>query len=270
MCATRWGSISAAPSSAIEPFSSVNYSEYIDRTYTPENLIQPSLAMHQGNFGSLCTSIAGATFNGNGTCSSPSGQLYNPLTGAPFAGNVIPTTMFASQSNTLMNYLPAPNIVTAGLPNGAINNISVNRTAHDVGTTNDRFDFKLREKDLLYATFMRSNATVYLIAEAAPPDYAQAIYPAENESYTLAENHTFGPTALNEFRFAWFDARVIEYGQNLNFNPQNLFPGLQPGINRGLPTMSMTGYTGMFSDIGNLPKNNVPDVEITDNFTKVR
>ncbi|MGA3322938.1 MAG: carboxypeptidase-like regulatory domain-containing protein [Terriglobia bacterium] len=250
-------------------FFFLNYSEYIDRTYTPENLIQPSLAMHQGNFGSICTSIAGASFNGSGVCSSTAGQLYNPLTSAAFAGNVIPTSMFASQSNTLMGYLPAPSIVTPGLPNGAFDYIPVNRTAHDIGTTNDRFDFKLRDKDLLYATYMRSNATVYQIAAASPQSYGQIIYPAENISFSVAENHTFGPTALNEFRYAWFNARVIEYGQNLNFNPQTLFPGLNPGINRGLPTMAITGYSGMFSDIGNLPRNNVPDVEITDNFTKV-
>lgn len=250
-------------------FFFVNYSGYVQRTYTPENLVQPSLAMHQGNFGAVCTSIAGASFNGSGVCSSPAGQLYNPLTGAPFAGNVIPTSMFASQANTLLGYLPAPNVVTSGLPSGQTNNISLNRLARDIGTTNDRFDYKLREKDILYFTWWKTNATVYLVPEADPETYGQAIYPAMQTDYTLAENHTFGPTALNEFRGTWYAFSTIEYGQNLGFNPQSLFPGLQNGINRGLPTMSMTGYTGMFTDIGNLPKAHQPDVEFTDNFTKV-
>lgn len=154
-------------------FFFLNYSEYIDRSYTPENLVQPSLAMHQGNFGSVCTTLnsGAATFNGSGICSNPSGQLYNPQTGAPFANNVIPTSMFAAQANRLLGYLPTPNVVTAGLPNGVTDNVSVNRTAHDIGTTNDRFDVKLTEKDLLYGTYIRSNATVYLVAAASPANY---------------------------------------------------------------------------------------------------
>ena len=250
-------------------FFFLNASEYIDRTYTPENLVQPSLAMHQGNFGSVCTSISGASFNGGGVCSATAGQLYNPLTGAPFANNVIPTSMFAPQSTVLLGFLPAPDIATAGLPSGATNNITLNRTAHDIDTTNDRLDYKLSNNDLLYGTYMRSNATVYLVAAAAPPDYDQIVYPPTNTTGTLAENHTFGPTALNEIRWAWSDRAVIEKGQNLGFNPQTLFPGLDPGANRGLPTMTMTGYTGMFADVGNLPRAHDPTIEVTDNFTKV-
>jgi hypothetical protein len=246
-------------------FFFLNYSEYIDRSYTPENLVQPSLAMHQGNFGALCTS---GTYNTGGICTSGV-QLYNPLTGAPFANNVIPTTSFAPQASALLGYLPSPNIVTSGLPNGVVDNISVNRTAHDIGTTNDRFDVKLTEKDLLYGTFLRSNATVYLVAAASPQNYGQIIYPPNNTGYTLSENHTFGPTMLNEFRIGWFDREVVEHGQNLGFNPQSLFPGLQNGGNRGLSTMSMTGYTGMFSDVGNLPHSHNPLIQFTDNFTKV-
>jgi len=259
-------------------FFFLDYSEYIDRSYTPENLTEPSVAMHQGNFGSVCTTLnsGAATFNGNGICSNPSGQLYNPLTGAPFAGNVIPNSMFTSQSNTLLGYLPAPNVNTPGLPNGSINFVTLNRTAHDIGTTNDRFDVKLTEKDMLYGTYMRSNATVYLVAAASPANYGQIIYPPNNSGYALAENHTFGPTALNEFRIGWFDREVVEHGQNLNFNPQTLFAGLQNGYNRGLPTMNVTGYGGspstganFISDVGNLPHSHNPLVQFTDNFTKV-
>ncbi len=253
-----------------------NYSMYDDRYYTPESLSMPSLSMAQGNFGVLCTSL-GATFNASGVCSSNSGQLYNPLTGAAFAGNVIPASMFASQSSTLLNYLPPPNIKVTnagglditGLPNGATDFITQNRNAHDQPVTNDRFDVKLTEKDLLYGTYTRAGSTAYQEADADPQTYGQDIYPITNIGYSLAENHTFSPTAVNEFRYNWFYKAVVEYGINLGFNPQTLFPGLENSYNRGLPAMSMTGYTGMFTDIGNLPVNKQTVIEFTDNFTKV-
>jgi hypothetical protein len=248
-----------------------NFSYYDERAYTGESLVIPTLAMQGGNFGALCTS---GVYGGNGVCTSGV-QLYNPATGAPYAGNVIPKTSFTSQSNTLLSYLPAPNIVGAGAPNpnglpsGAADFLTQNRTAHDMPVTNDRADFKLTEKDLLYATYTRAGATAYLEANAYPQTYGQDVYPPTNTQVTMAETHTFSPTMVNEFRGSWFDRTVVEVGINLGFNPQTLFPGLQPTYNRGLPTMNMTGYTGMFHDVGNLPHAHVPSVEFTDNLTKV-
>ncbi len=261
-------------------FFFVNWSELLSRSYTTENLVIPSQAMDQGNFGVLCTSLSSgtATFNGSGVCSSNAGQLYNPVTGQPFASNVMPTSMFASQVSTLLGFLPAPNIKVTnalgnditGLPSGATDFTSQNRAADDIGVTNDRLDFKLTNKDLLYATYWRAAAPVYIEAEPYPQTYGVVIYPPTNTGYTFTEIHTFGPTAVNEIRYSWFDREVVETGINLGFNPQSLFPSLQNSYNRGLPTMSMTGYTGMFHDVGNLPHSHNPAIQFTDNFSKVR
>jgi hypothetical protein len=249
-------------------FFFLNWSELLSRSYTPENLVMPSLAMDQGNFGALCSGTA--TFNSSGVCSTASEQLYNPLNGQPFANNVIPTSMFAAQSKLLLGFLPAPNILTAGLPSGPTDFVTQNRAADDVGVTNDRLDFKLTDKDMLYATYWREGAPVYLQAQPYPQTYGQDEYPPTNTGYTLAETHTFGPTAVNELRYSWFDREVVEVGINLGFNPQTeLFPQLQNSYNRGLPTMSITGYTGMFHDIGNLPHSHNPAIEFTDNYSKV-
>lgn len=262
-----------------------NFSYYDERAYTGESLDLPSLSMQSGNFGALCQTVSNGVatpgFNGaNGVCNVSGGiQLYNPQNGQPFAGNVIPKTMFASQSSTLLNYLPAPNIAGPGAPNpyglpgGTADFITQNRTAHDIDVTNDRADFKLTEKDLLYATYMRAGATAYLEANAYPQTYGQDVYPPTNTQVTMAETHTFGPTMVNEFRGSWFDRTVVEVGINLGFNPDTLFPELQNTYNRGLPTMNIgsgaTGYTGMFHDVGNLPHAHVPALEFTDNLSKV-
>jgi hypothetical protein len=59
-------------------------------------------------------------------------------------------------------------------------------------------------------------------------------------------------------------------GQNTNFNPASLFPQLPIVNNGGFPQVTMTGYTGMFYDTGKGYPFPQYDIEIVDNFTKVR
>ena len=88
--------------------------------------------------------------------------------------------------------------------------------------------------------------------------------------YTLAETHTFNPHTLNDFRFAWFDHPSIRTGINQDLDPTTLFPQLTKSPNRGMPTMSMTGYTGMFYDYGTGYYGHGWDFEYADNLTWVK
>src|SRR5262249_17483897 len=45
----------------------------------------PTQAMRQGNFAEIC---AGG-FNSSGLCNDPSGQIYNPVSGQPYANNLV-------------------------------------------------------------------------------------------------------------------------------------------------------------------------------------
>jgi hypothetical protein len=262
-----WGINVGGPIKRDRLFFFFDYTGFTDHTAATQSLSQPSMSMRQGDFGALCTS---GTYNSNGICTSGT-QLYNPLTGAPFLNNVIPSSMITSQATKLLTYLPAPTLNTAGLPGGTRNLFSSNASIHDVGTTNDRVDLKLRDKDTLYGTFTRSNATRWTLPQAYPSTYGSyGAYVPENFGFTLAENHTFSPTSLNEFRVAFFDRAVWAAGQNQDFNPSSLFPQLTPANNRGLPQMSITGYSGMWYDYGNGPRSHGVDIEFTDNFTHVR
>src|SRR5580698_5980242 len=81
-------------------FFFVNYERNPHSLAGGNNLaIVPSDAQRGGDFGEDCTGpINGGSFDSNGVCSNPSGQLYNPYTG---------------------NAIPFNNLVTAGLYNPA-------------------------------------------------------------------------------------------------------------------------------------------------------
>lgn len=75
------------------------------RNTTPENLyaVVPTVAERAGDFSSLVQTVNGAPTQ------TP---IYDPITQQPFAGNVIPTSHIAPQAVAVLNFYPAPNLVT--------------------------------------------------------------------------------------------------------------------------------------------------------------
>src|SRR5207248_9369842 len=108
------------------------------------SLSMPSLAMRNGDFSALCSSFS------SGVCAAGT-QLYNPFTGAPFAGNQIPGSLIAHQAKTLLPYLPSPtNLPSAALPAGSPNYIAkVPNNAH-INGVDLRLDGQLSAADPVY------------------------------------------------------------------------------------------------------------------------
>lgn len=244
-----------------------DYSGLRNRLYHQDSLVFPSSAMRQGNFSALCS-----TYGANGVCTDPKGtQLYNPSTGQPFPNNQIPASMITSQATALMKFLPAPSTSTSGLPFGTPNYFGLVSTAQDVNALDARVDYQISSRDSLYGIYSRNVGSPWQWALGTPSTYGNGSnYGYKTFSYTLVETHTFSPSMVNELRVSYFDHPGIRSGQNLNFDPRSLFPQLTASPNRGLPTMTITGYTGMFTDIGTGYYGHEPDVEFTDNFTWVR
>lgn len=74
------------------------------RTGVVQNTV-PTSAMRNGNMSFLCT--VGFT---NGVCNDPSGQIYNPLTGQPFANNLISSGMISPVAQGILKLYPLPKI----------------------------------------------------------------------------------------------------------------------------------------------------------------
>lgn len=233
-----------------------DYSGYRHSGSNNVSLTLPGMDMRQGNFSAIST------------------QLYNPKTGQPFQGNQIPTGMFASQVVALLKYLPAPvnsAVNTAGLPSGGANYIvATGGVEQNVDAQDLRVDYNISSSDRVFGVFARRIADPWDSSTAYPATYGQGRYGYKDTTLSGTEVHTFNSTTLNDLRVAWGDYATKFAGQNQNLNPQTLFPQMPDSIARGLPTMTISGYTGMFHDYGTgfyTPRWNV---EITDNFTHIQ
>lgn len=235
------------------------------KTSSTANLTLPSMAMRSGDFSALCTTFSGGVCV-NGT------QLYNPYTGGAFVNNQIPTSMFASQSKTLLSYLPAPtNLSSAGLPNGSPNYVIPKTSNIGVNGVDYRMDGMLSPNDSVYGVFHWSKGSPWYLANTNYPDnYGNsADFGYTDFAISGTETHVFSPTAVNEFRAAWVVHAATRTGQNTNIQPSSLFPQIPATDNGGLPTTSISGYSGMFYDYGKGYSFPEYDIELVDNFTKV-
>ncbi|MBV6431064.1 MAG: hypothetical protein IANPNBLG_01186 [Bryobacteraceae bacterium] len=246
-----------------------DYAGLRNRTYTSPQLTIPGMAMRDGDFGALCP-----TFSASGECIDSKGtQLYNPWTGSPFPFNKIPSNMITSQARELNKFLPPPTqaVNSGGVPGAGVNFIGLNAAAQSMNAIDLRIDYNISDKDQVYGVYTRNIGDPFGVQQNYPSTYGQASnFGYKTFGYSLVETHTFSPTLLNDFRFAWFDHPNIRTGMNLDFDPTTLFPQLTKSPNRGLPTMSMAGYTGMFYDYGKGYYSHAFDLEWTDNITWVK
>jgi carboxypeptidase family protein/TonB-dependent receptor-like protein len=262
----------------------------------------PDQDMIAGNFSSLLTSTPAmaADMNGNPTgqtaldCSgNPTyvGELFNakltqasnlnangfcgvPITGPGgqlnvFGGN----TQIDPLAARLAALYPAPNASTNGYNYIAVPLERTTRNNFDV-----RVDHKFSDADTFFTRFSYEDQP-----REIPAPFGNALDGGgffdgnEEDSYrslAISENHTFSPTALNEFRFGYNRVNAHRFQQNANTDvSQELgFPGVpfSPG-NGGLPSISFSDG----SSVGIGSSGYLPSIEkqnsfvFTDNFNKV-
>lgn len=243
----------------------------------PTNMLIPSMAMRQGDFSASCDVYT------NGVCSetnpnNPNVQLYNPLTGKPFQSNQIPGSMITPQAQTLNAFLPPTTIASSpGLPNQAQPNW-FGATPLRFGTNNEqvRLDYQAGSKDSIVAFYNGSRGYPWFYGYAGPPNYGNwSDHGYNNLNFAGTETHIISPGIVNEFRLGWVFAMRDKIGQNLGFEPWQLFPGLPAAAgNGGLPNISVSGYSGtntggLLSDVGN-SREKFNTVDVDDNLTMVR
>jgi hypothetical protein len=249
-------------------FFFVSYRGIREKSSRIANLALSSPVMRTGDFSALCS-----TYSVNGVCSDPNGtQLYNPWTGQPFARNQIPSNIITSQARTLMRYLPPLTIASLALPNGAPNYIAPVPSEFGLNGFDARLDGQLSSKDYVYGTVHQSVGDPWSKGTGStPPDYGnEGDRGYRHYSFSATEAHVFSPTTVNEARWAWTKWAQSNNGQNTDFNPQSLFPQLAVDNNGGLPTMNISGYTGMWTDGGLTYQYPEYTIQVSDNFSHVR
>ncbi len=162
----------------------------------------PTALMRQGNFSELLNAATSGITDGNGRPVAV--QIYDPATGLPYPGNIIPASQINPVAQRYLNVFPSPD--TAGV----VNNYHTHRQKES--TFNDfdaRLDHSFSTEDQL---FLR--ASVWRDGFSDPgriPGYQAGFGSgdANNKGYQigLGETHVFSPSLINEFRAGWMSFR---------------------------------------------------------------
>ncbi|MBS1850510.1 MAG: TonB-dependent receptor [Acidobacteria bacterium] len=166
--------------------------------------------------------------------------IHDPLTGTPFADNIIPADRISPLSNRIIALLPA---VTTGGTNNYI-------TAPSAKNNMDQFTLRLDENWGLNNLFIRYSL---LKTDLGLPSYAALSGSTVNDlahNAGIEWNRSLTPTLLNTARFGFnrYFHKTIQDGAGgedlLHF--QNVVTN--PIIN-GLPTIAVTGYSAFGGNI---------------------
>jgi hypothetical protein len=193
----------------------------LDTTLTP--------LMRQGNFSELL----------------PGKQLRNPLTGQPYAGNIIPASQLSPQALNVLQYIP-----NANSP-GTSNNLNASYPSNDsFNQTIDRLDQNIGDKIRLFFRYAWQNENI-LIGAINP--YNATTVPVQTRNWVVGYTQTITPSMVNDFRVGRqklvTDALNYWYVNNLNDAGAQLgIPGFDGDVrfnNPGIPQFSITGYSSL-------------------------
>jgi hypothetical protein len=230
----------------------------------------PTLKMRNGDFSELLRDT-----NGDGKLE---GIIYDPLTGQPFDGNVIPEGSIDPAARNIIDQLyPEPNV--AGQPSSSGNGQTINNFLYNpvLKRQDDQFDVKidhyLSQKNHLFGRYSFERTGRFLPAQLPHGD-SGTTFGAGNglirgQSFAFNDIHTFSPKWLNEFRLGIsrisFKVTSIDAGTNLA--EQVGIPGIN--ITDTATAMSQIQFSrnDITSDIRNLGANsNQPLLTFLDTF----
>ncbi len=126
--------------------------------------------------------------------------ILDPLSGAAFPGNIIPTSRLSPVSLKVQSsYLPLPN---QGAPGALVNNFGWvhpypgDQYLADVVTT--RIDHKFSDKNSVYGRFS-AYLPRYVLAGTYPTLLATKL--RQSHSWSIVDSHVFSPNTVNTFTF---------------------------------------------------------------------
>jgi hypothetical protein len=220
----------------------------------------PSDAMRRGDFSEL------------------SRIIYDPQTGQPFAGNIIPTERIDNVARNILTQLyPTANTAGARQTNGqTINNYLINPIKERQDNQADfKFDHNLTSSNRFFVRYSYQK-THRLQPATLPHGDAGATFGAGDgnikaQSLAFNDTQTLSANWLNEFRFGWSSIKFLMTPIDYGTNPASAV-GL-PNINLNQATSAMTQLA--FQNIRNLGANsnqplitNQNDFQIFDSVTR--
>jgi hypothetical protein len=208
----------------------------------------PTAAMRAGDFSGFPTIFDPATFD--------------PLTGTaqPFPNNQIPPQRISQIYKNMLPFIPLPNVPGVG-PTG-LNFKSSPVDVRDFDQWTARLDHRISPKDTIFARYSLNNSRIGFPG-VAPLYGTRFQYSARN--LAIAETHTFGGAAVNQFHFGFQSTRnfrladgnfgTINFAQdviglkNVSTNPSNFgLPNINVAGNASIAPNGFTPQGGLYKE----------------------
>ncbi len=240
-------------------FFFVSYEGTRETRQLPVNLTVASAAMKRGDFSRL------------------SNRIYDPLTGQPFPGNIIPPNRLSPQAQYFAALIPDPNTTAGTHAWSADRKLNANQFTL-------RIDQSLTQKHKMFVRYsfhdnqMDDPSSNLGAPFLAYPAIGSAHLHTRGQNMVAALTSTLSPTLLNEFRFSYLPQIVdLEpFGLGKNYLQEAGVRGFEetgrPGVVGSFPDFSWSGYSAMNgSAFDQRPKTqDLKVLEWSDNVTLIR
>jgi hypothetical protein len=155
-----------------------------------------------------------------GNLSEVGGQIYDPLTGQPFPGNVIPANRLNSITRQVADLWPRPN--RPGLADNYIENNVVTQT---VNAGDLRLDYTLSQRSSVFARVSLAKRTFDepALADPAPANPFMGANNSENTNSNgvLGFTHSFGSDRFYELRVGYNRYDLKQHGEDFGIDKNN-------------------------------------------------
>ena len=171
--------------------------------------------------------------------------ITDPLSGAPFPNNIIPTDRVNAVTARLGQLYPLPNQPGTG-PAGTGVNLTQNIPIPEGADRESfRIDHRMTGKDQLAYSILFG----WFGPNPSPGPVStfggMAAIGEHNINQALSLTHTFSPTILSESRVGYLHLRVYRTPQNYQLDPSTFIPGLPVQDIGGAPQVSITNIVNM-------------------------
>jgi hypothetical protein len=170
----------------------------------------------------------------NGDLSAYGVNIYDPLTGQPFAGGVIPPSRLSPQARAILDLIPAPN--ATGRDNGTRDNyVAAGSETFTENSFNVRVDGRLSDSLNTFGRysvgdFLRDGPTSFGPGGGQELVSLGGVSDVNNQSLAFGVDKAFSSTLLADFRFGFFRYKV------------NVLPfdfGTRPASDAGIPGLNL-------------------------------
>jgi hypothetical protein len=213
--------------------------------------------------------VAPAAFR-TGDFSSLATPIRDPLTGDPFAGNIVPPSRINPSMRYFLDFMPQQNAGAIGALNGTFLYSAPFRDTQDQG--NFRFDQRISANNSFFARYTINHLERFNPGQF--PTNGGSTQRQRVQNLVLTDTHIFSPTVINELRLGYTRMHNANLNQGLGTN-HTLLSGIR-GYEEtsqnfpAFPQLSITGFSGIAGNAFQPLVNPTNLYEIVDNVSVIR